>query len=65
MDTNARWNFNPFDQMQPVRPIESPQQQVIPRSRSLTELRPSVSILLLCSIIQGLNLEIYFWSTTC
>ncbi|CAF4912459.1 unnamed protein product [Rotaria sp. Silwood1] len=39
MDSNIRWHFNPYDQVQPLRQNENPQQQFLPRSRSLTELR--------------------------
>ncbi|CAF2989315.1 unnamed protein product [Rotaria sp. Silwood2] len=39
MDSNIRWHFNPFDQVQPLRQNDNSQQQGLSRSRSLNELR--------------------------
>ena len=39
MDSKTRWQFNPFDQVQPLRQQENSQQQNLPRSGSLNEIR--------------------------
>ena len=48
MSSTTRWQFNPFDHVQPLRKSEFSKQSGLPRSQSLTELqyqnppRPSV-----------------------
>jgi hypothetical protein len=39
MNSKTRWNFNPFDPIQPLKPHGNFQQQDLPRSQSLNELQ--------------------------
>ena len=39
MNPNTRWQFNPFDQAQPLKKHESKVQPGLPRAQSLTELQ--------------------------
>jgi hypothetical protein len=61
MDSNNRWQFNPFDKVQPLRQHENPQQQDLPRSPSLNELRQQqynpVSVTFFDYLIQALILD--------
>jgi hypothetical protein len=67
MDSNIRWHFDPFNNAQPLRQREYPQQQNLPRSQSLNELRQQldqpVSVMFFCYIIQALILDFFSWAT--
>jgi hypothetical protein len=63
MSSDNRWHFNPFDKERPLR-----QQEALPRSRSLNELREQqrqpVSVTLLFYFVQAIILDSCSWSTT-
>jgi hypothetical protein len=61
MDSKIRWQFNPFDKVQPLR-----QHQNLPRSQSLNEIREQ-PVRIMCYFkcyIQTSILAFIVWSTT-